>query len=120
MCLHFIAKVQVTPLVLTYQLWDLRWLGPTEMPKQVALPKALGSGGSSCTQPCRQSSSAHGGGCGWVHAMGAVGLGLWAACCCWSKAPALWQHQQWESPCSREIAKWIWQKQKHSMLNMLS
>lgn len=55
-----------------------------------------------------------------MHALGAVGLGLWAACCCWSRAPALWQHQRWESPCSRGIAKWIWQKQKHSMLNVLA
>lgn len=39
-----IARVQV----LTYQLWGLRWLDPTEMPKKVTSSKALGSGDSRC------------------------------------------------------------------------
>lgn len=40
---------------------------------------------------------------------------LRAACRRWSEGPALRQHRQWESPCSREPAKWIWQEQRSSM-----
>lgn len=113
---HFIARLQVTPLILALRF---EMAEPHRNAQAGGIPQGLRLRAVAC-QPCRQSSS---GPWRWVWVgacPGCSGAGAVGACCRWRGAPALWQHQRWESLCSRDTAKCIWQEQKHSMLNVLS
>lgn len=72
---RFIARLQVTPLILTLRF---EMAEPHRNAQAGGILQGLRLRGEQRhASHAGRAAVAHGGGCGWVHAMGAVGLGLW-------------------------------------------
>lgn len=72
---HFIARLQVTPLILALRF---EMAEPHRNAQAGGIPQGLRLRGEQLrASHAGRAAVARGGGCGWVHALGAVGLGLW-------------------------------------------